>query len=153
VKTVLSFGWNDQASSALFLSHAETFPEKPSRRALARYPFFSRGVQRNSTRAVEGFLIGGLPLGRLGVMGDIVRTQITLDKWNEGVYSVRTLNTEEQMKNWIVVIRRVRGHETERGLVASNLLTEAAAKAEAKRMLASENLRNYNVWAMPEESY
>jgi hypothetical protein len=57
------------------------------------------------------------------------------------------------MKNWIVVIRKVRGHETERGQIASNLLTEAAAKAEAKRMSENENLRNYNVWAMPEESY
>jgi hypothetical protein len=57
------------------------------------------------------------------------------------------------MKNWIVVIRKVRGHETERGQIASNLLTEAAAKAEAKRMSENENLRNYHVWAMPEESY
>ena len=49
--------------SASFLSHAET----PSGLALALYPFFSWGVQRKPTRAVDGFLMGGLPLGRFGL--------------------------------------------------------------------------------------
>jgi hypothetical protein len=57
-----AFGWNSQALSASPLSHAE----RPFGLALALYPRFSCGVQRNSTRAVEGFLMGGLPLGRLG---------------------------------------------------------------------------------------
>ena len=54
--------------SASFLSHAET----PSGLALALYPRFSCGVQRKPTRAVAGFLMGGLPLGRLGLsMGEL----------------------------------------------------------------------------------
>jgi hypothetical protein len=70
--------WNDfQASSASVLSHFET----PLAPAFLLYPAFSCGVQRNSTRAVEGFLMGGLPRGRLGgVMVDIVPVQIMLDK-------------------------------------------------------------------------
>lgn len=48
--------------SASSLSHAET-PFLPARLA---YPFFSWGVQRKPTRAVAGFLMGGLPLGFLG---------------------------------------------------------------------------------------
>lgn len=51
------------ASSASFLSHVET----PSGLAFLRYSRFSCGVQRTSTRAVAGFLMGGLPLGRLGL--------------------------------------------------------------------------------------
>ena len=52
---------NNYALSAMPLSHLET----PWRPALLLYPDFSCGVQRNSTRAVAGFLMGGLPL-RLG---------------------------------------------------------------------------------------
>ena len=52
-----------QALSASPLSHAET----PCGMAFLLYPAFSCGVQRNSTRAVAGFLMGGLPLGRLGL--------------------------------------------------------------------------------------
>jgi hypothetical protein len=51
------------ALSASPLSHAE----RPCGLAFLRYPTFSCGVQRNSTRAVAGFLSGGLPLGRLGL--------------------------------------------------------------------------------------
>jgi hypothetical protein len=58
-----AFGWNDQALSASPLSHAE----RPLGRAFLLYPAFSWGVQRNSTRAVEGFLMGGLPRGRFGL--------------------------------------------------------------------------------------
>lgn len=36
--------------------------------AFLRYLAFSCGVQRSSTRAVAGFWMGGLPLGRLGSM-------------------------------------------------------------------------------------
>ena len=50
------------ASSASFLSHAEV----PCFPAFRLYPAFSCGVQRKPTRAVAGFLRGGLPLGRLG---------------------------------------------------------------------------------------
>lgn len=52
-----------QALSARALSHVET----PKGRAFLRYSRFSCGVQRTSTRAVAGFLMGGLPLGRLGL--------------------------------------------------------------------------------------
>ena len=57
-----SFGWNSQALSASSLSHAE----RPLGLAFLLYPAFSCGVQRKPTRAVEGFLMGGLPLGFLG---------------------------------------------------------------------------------------
>ena len=57
------FGATAYPSSASFLSHLET----PFGPAFLRYPAFSCGVQRNSTRAVEGFLMGGLPRGRLGL--------------------------------------------------------------------------------------
>lgn len=58
--------------SASVLSHLET----PCLPAFLRYPAFSCGVQRNSTRAVAGFLRGGLPRGRLGgVMLISVRTE------------------------------------------------------------------------------
>jgi hypothetical protein len=65
------------ALSASSLSHLET----PCLPAFLLYPAFSCGVQRNSTRAVAGFLRGGLPLGRLGFsMVDILPVQIILDK-------------------------------------------------------------------------
>ena len=51
-----------QDLSASSLSHAE----RPFGLAFLRYPAFSCGVQRKPTRAVEGFLMGGLPLGFLG---------------------------------------------------------------------------------------
>jgi len=54
---------NAYTLSASALSHAET----PCFPAFLQYPAFSCDVQRNSTRAVEGFLIGGLPRGRLGL--------------------------------------------------------------------------------------
>ena len=57
-----SFGRTIQALSASSLSHAE----RPLGLAFLRYPAFSCGVQRKPTRAVEGFLMGGLPLGFLG---------------------------------------------------------------------------------------
>ena len=67
----------DQSLSARVLSHFET----PCRPAFLRYPDFSCGVQRNSTRAVAGFLMGGLPLGSLGLsIADIMPVQIILDK-------------------------------------------------------------------------
>lgn len=79
-----------QAPSASFLSHVET----PSGLAFLRYSRFSCGVQRTSTRAVAGFLMGGLPLlGRLGLsMPELWHVQIMLDKPYLGVYSVRTVN-------------------------------------------------------------
>jgi hypothetical protein len=84
-----TFGRVSQALSASPLSHAE----RPLGRAFLLYPAFSCGVQRNSTRAVEGFLMWGLPLGRLGLsMVDILPVQKVLDNPLEGVYSVRTLN-------------------------------------------------------------
>jgi hypothetical protein len=49
--------------------------ERPCLPDFLRYPAFSCGVQRNSTRAVAGFLRGGLPRGRLGVMLISVRTE------------------------------------------------------------------------------
>lgn len=52
------------ALSASPLSHAE----RPAGLAFLRYPAFSCGVQRKRTTAVAGFLMGGLPLGRLGSM-------------------------------------------------------------------------------------
>lgn len=80
------------AASASPLSHAE----RPLGLAFLRYPAFSCGVQRNSTRAVEGFLMGGLPLGRLGLsIADIVPVQKRLDNPLPILYSVRTLNAEE----------------------------------------------------------
>ena len=82
--------------SASVLSHFET----PCFPAFLRYPAFSWGVQRNSTRAVAGFLMGGLPLGRLGLsIVSILPVQIILDKPLGGLYSVRTLNTEADMKD------------------------------------------------------
>lgn len=47
--------------SASVLSHLET----PCGPAFLVYPAFSWGVQRKPTRAVAGFLMRGLPLGRL----------------------------------------------------------------------------------------
>jgi hypothetical protein len=88
-----AFGRTTQALSASPLSHAE----RPLGLAFLLYPAFSCGVQRNSTRAVEGFLMGGLPRGRLGVMGVSVRTTITLDKGEDGLYYVRTFNEEARM--------------------------------------------------------
>jgi hypothetical protein len=80
--------------SASLLSHLES----PCLPAFLRYSLFSCGVQRNSTRAVDGFLIGGLPRERLGsVIAAIVRTEIIVDKGIEDIYSVRTLNEEAQM--------------------------------------------------------
>jgi hypothetical protein len=60
----MNFGYCQKgyALSASSLSHAET----PFGLAFRLYSRFSCGVQRNSTRAVAGFLRGGLPLGRLG---------------------------------------------------------------------------------------
>lgn len=85
---------NNYALSASPLSHAET----PRGLAFFLYPAFSCGVQRNSTRAVAGFLMGGLPLGRLGLsILDILPVQIILDKRHNPLYSVRTLNTEADM--------------------------------------------------------
>jgi hypothetical protein len=73
-----AFGRISQALSASPLSHAE----RPLGLAFLLYPAFSWGVQRNSTRAVEGFLMGGLPLGRLGLsmMAGILPVQKRLDK-------------------------------------------------------------------------
>jgi hypothetical protein len=56
-------------------------------------------------------------------------------------------------KRWIVVIRKVRHHETERGLIVSNLMSEASAREEARELLSRESMSEYNVWAMPEEDY
>jgi hypothetical protein len=53
-----------QSLSASVLSHLET----PCGPALRLYPFFSSLVQRKPTRSVAGFLMGGLPLGRLVAM-------------------------------------------------------------------------------------
>jgi hypothetical protein len=50
------------ALSASSLSHAE----RPFGLAFRLYPAFSCGVQRKPTRALAGFLMGGLPLGFLG---------------------------------------------------------------------------------------
>lgn len=50
--------------SANSLSHAE----RPLGLAFRLYAAFSCGVQRKPTRAVAGFLRGGLPLGFLGSM-------------------------------------------------------------------------------------
>lgn len=78
-----------QAPSASFLSHVET----PSGLAFLRYSRFSCGVQRTSTRAVAGFLMGGLPLGRLGLsMPELWHVQIMLDKPPDPLYYVRTVN-------------------------------------------------------------
>ena len=52
-----------QALSARSLSHADM----PLGLAFRLYDAFSAAVQRNSTRAVAGFLMGGLPLGRLSM--------------------------------------------------------------------------------------
>ena len=72
-----AFGCNVYALSASPLSHAE----RPLGLAFLLYPAFSCGVQRNSTRAVAGFLMVGLPLGRLGLsIGNILPVQIMLDK-------------------------------------------------------------------------
>lgn len=80
--------------SASVLSHLET----PCFPAFLRYPAFSCGVQRNSTRAVAGFLMGGLPRGRLaGVMAELWPVQKRLAIPLGRVYSVRTLNTEADM--------------------------------------------------------
>ena len=80
---------NNYALSAMPLSHLET----PWRPALLLYPDFSCGVQRNSTRAVAGFLMGGLPLGRLGwFMALIMPVQIIVDKCRTALYYVRTVN-------------------------------------------------------------
>src|SRR3990167_5399272 len=62
--TRISFGGNAYALSASPLSHAE----RPLGLAFLLYPAFSCGVQRNSTRAVEGFFRGGLPLPRFGTV-------------------------------------------------------------------------------------
>ena len=68
---------NAQSLSAKALSHFET----PCLPAFLRYPDFSFGVQRNSTRAVAGFLMGGLPLGLLGLsIAHIMPVQKILDK-------------------------------------------------------------------------
>ena len=74
-------------ASASLLSHAET----PRFQAFLRYPDFSCGVQRNSTRDVEGFWMGGLPSLGL-VMAGIMPVQIVLDKGTRQVFTVRTLN-------------------------------------------------------------
>lgn len=54
---------SNYALSARPLSHAE----RPCGLAFFRYPAFSCGVQRKRATSVEGFLMGGLPLGRLGL--------------------------------------------------------------------------------------
>jgi hypothetical protein len=54
--------WKGYALSASSLSHAE----RPFGLAFRLYPAFSCGVQRKPTRALAGFLMGGLPLGFLG---------------------------------------------------------------------------------------
>jgi hypothetical protein len=92
----------DQGSrSASPLSHAES-PGAFARLALLRYPDFSCGVQRNSTRAVAGSLIGGRPLGRLGLsIGSILPVQIIIDKHKSTLYYVRTLNQEADMETMI----------------------------------------------------
>lgn len=77
------------ALSAKSLSHAET----PLGFAFFRYPTFSCGVQRKPTRAVAGFLRGGLPLGFLaGSMLLIMYAQIIIDKPSVQVLTVLTLN-------------------------------------------------------------
>jgi hypothetical protein len=74
--------------------------------AFLRYPLFSCGVQRNSTRAVAGFLMGGLPLGRLGLsMLNIVPYKISLDKPIPCLYSVRTVNQRTERYQMIATLR------------------------------------------------
>jgi hypothetical protein len=60
----MNFGYchKGYALSARSFSQADM----PLGLAFRLYSRFSCGVQRNSTRAVAGFLRGGLPLGRLG---------------------------------------------------------------------------------------
>ena len=82
--------------SASFLSHAET----PRGLALALYPRFSCGVQRKPTRAVAGFLMGGLPLPRFGaVIGGNCTHNKSVDKSPVLVFNVRTLNQGREMYN------------------------------------------------------
>lgn len=76
------------ALSASPLSHAES----PCGLAFLRYPDFSCGVQRKRTTAVAGFLMGGLPLGRLVSMPCIMWLQIIVDKPSLLLFNVATLN-------------------------------------------------------------
>ena len=102
--------------SASFLSHAET----PSGLAFLRYPAFSCGVQRKPTRAVAGFLIGGLPLGRLGLSMPNYSAYKYLDKPSCEVFNVLTLNKEAVMEN----IKQTLKIESIGTQVTASLLTE-----------------------------
>jgi hypothetical protein len=66
----------DESESAKPFSHAEI----PLRPALRLYRAFSAGVTRTWICWVAGFLMGGLPLGRLGFsMPELWHTQIIVD--------------------------------------------------------------------------
>jgi len=107
------------ALSASALSHAEM----PRFLAFRLYDAFSCAVQRNSTRSVAGFLMGGLPL--LGAfMAAIMPVQKSFDKMETLLYSVRTLNKEIEMKTkqeWQV------GAEVKVGFVAGLHIHEKVA--------------------------
>lgn len=55
--------------------------------------------------------------------------------------------------DWMVVIKQVRHHETEQGLVISRWLSEALAKSIRADLLERESLKDWNVWAIREEDW
>ena len=118
-----------QSLSARVLSHFET----PLAPAFLRYPDFSCGVQRNSTRAVEGFLMGGLPLGRFVLsMPDIMTVQKRLDKGVGGLYLVRTLTEGQMTKHPLKIVGEVQMKKIQHDMTVLRRTNERLLSDRAK---------------------
>lgn len=60
---------------------------------------------------------------------------------------------EAKVNDWMVVIKQVRHHETERGTVVNRHISEALAKSIRQDLLERDSLKGWNVWAMREEDW
>lgn len=55
--------------------------------------------------------------------------------------------------DWIVVIRKVRGEETQRGHVVNRNLSEVLARSIQTDLLGRDALKGFNVWIMRANQY
>lgn len=58
-----------------------------------------------------------------------------------------------QARDWMVVIKQTRHHETERGFVVSRRISEQLAKSIREDLLGRDSLKGWNVWAMREADW
>jgi hypothetical protein len=96
--------------------------------------------------AVDGFLSGGLPLGRLDLsIAPIMWLQIILDKWATGVFNVATLNQEAQMTKYNPNLD-VEVRIDSKGRTVYECKTEATARKLAAEHGGSLFERGLNRW-------